>query len=184
MKIQAHSDPKLLPGFQIIYAICTRMVCLCVRGHAAADTGQYTQGNHYLSMLKSLMLTFTGDSDITTPCTDTAVLPSISKTSNLSYFCSYHTHFTRSLISHMHTLYYACVIVLTQARPTMHCISQVLLYHTFNSNCIAFIGFEEDEYGISEFQPELEVCVTVTNGNVTSNLAVNIDLLPSTAVGR
>ena len=81
----------------------------------------------------------------------------------------------------MHALHYACVIVLTQARPTMHCISQVLL---FNSNCIAFIGFEEDEYVISEFQPELEVCVTVTNGNVTSNLAVNIDLLPSTAVGR
>ena len=46
------------------------------------------------------------------------------------------------------------------------------------------IRFEETEYVTSEMDGSVDVCVTVLNGVLVNNLTVNIDLLPSTAIGN
>ena len=46
------------------------------------------------------------------------------------------------------------------------------------------VGFERPNYTTSEMFRGQEVCVAVSNGNVLSDLSVEIDLLPSTAMGE
>ena len=46
------------------------------------------------------------------------------------------------------------------------------------------ITFEETEYITSEMDGSVDICVAVLNGILVNNLTVNIDLLPSTAVGK
>ena len=45
------------------------------------------------------------------------------------------------------------------------------------------ITFEETVYSTSEIAGIVAVCVTATSGILSFNLPVNIDLLPSTAIG-
>ena len=46
------------------------------------------------------------------------------------------------------------------------------------------ITFEVTDYVTSEMDGSVDVCVTVLNGVLVSSLTVNIDLLPSTAIGK
>ena len=48
----------------------------------------------------------------------------------------------------------------------------------------AVITFEETDYVTSEMDGSVDVCVTVLNGILVNSLTVNIDLLPSTALGK